>query len=291
MTSEEFYDSLDENSDNEICNNSKKQFSSTHKIDDGRNKVEPVPFYKGHLTLSRLDLNQAQSQRNELMKKLSKTKSKLKLTVASLPRPKKSYLDMFYDKTGVNKYDDDGCIECDSSRPTCSSSSPKSFRTCDGDLECDNVYDLDLKSNSEVSSDFMKSKSPKCVPNLNLRSDSPKNGGKFSSKSEKRLDTGTTNHVNSKSMLPLPKSIKPVELKKEKSDANVSKMDLWKKRQLYGRKVSQTNRIQMMEKEALQLLVDDKKVKMKPKNTAKSSNSHTSVNGAGCSSKVSIHKP
>lgn len=152
MDAEEYYDSLDESSDYDSCKcpKTKKMSSANFKQqqeDDDDNTDDSIPFYKGTLSMSRLDFTSSKCSGLLGGQNRKTSRPRLKMSIAPRPKPKKSYLEIFYNKTGASKYDIEGL---DSSRPTCSSSSPKSFTTCDGDVVCDDVIDLYLKSDSEI---------------------------------------------------------------------------------------------------------------------------------------------
>ncbi|XP_072389725.1 uncharacterized protein [Diabrotica undecimpunctata] len=234
---DEYYDSLDEE---EI--DSEKEYSlPENKISPEENEVvyadsledEPnnvIPFYEGNLCLNQINLTEHRTKSNSTLA-VKNNKSKININPTN---SKKSYLTMFYKRNGQT-WKNLGNVENEAS---------KSFTSCeDPDINFNDTDSMYIKSNSSACSLSSSLKNDNLlVPELSLDSTS-----RYCQLSESNV------HSNRFGQCCFVSVTKP-DTKQIQCVIPNSKLELWKRRQQYGRKVSETNRIKMNEKRILQNL-------------------------------------
>ncbi|CAG9837512.1 unnamed protein product [Diabrotica balteata] len=234
---DEYYDSLDEE---EI--DSEKEYSlPENEISPEENEViyadsledEPnnvIPFYEGNLCLNQINLTEHHPKSNSTLA-VKNNKSKININPAN---SKKSYLTMFYERNGQT-WKNLANVENDAS---------KSFTSCeDPDINYNDIDSMYIKSNSSACSSSRSLKNDNLlVPELSLDSNS-----RYCQLSESNV------HSNRFEQCCFV-SVKKPDAKQIECVIPNSKLELWKRRQQYGRKVSETNRIKMNEKKILQNL-------------------------------------
>lgn len=137
MESEEFYDSLEDSEYDSLEKTFPEDLGNNTEIDISL-EDDLIPFYDKQLTKSQVDLCKKVSKTSTLVNKGSsgrKAKHRKKNSLVTLNREKmnsKSYLDLFYARTG--------CENIVSSRATYTDLSARSYASCENGEEFQSVY-------------------------------------------------------------------------------------------------------------------------------------------------------
>ncbi|KAG5888357.1 hypothetical protein JTB14_020757 [Gonioctena quinquepunctata] len=240
MESEVFFDSLEEDSDNDnVISSMLKEKQHAFESDD------MIPFYDRNLSKSEIELSKKKSSKCSAFlsgrRFAPKPKRCSERSESSGKLKSNSYLNMFYARTGIGN-------DCWRDAATQSGMEPSNLTS--KSYACDiyevNSFYLKSRENSESSCSDDNHYTLREIPELALCISSPES--KYRSMPEPNYEKTP----GRKSRSPRTMTTKVPELGKLGPEIPTDKLELLRRRQLYGKKVSQSNRIKMLEKKALQ---------------------------------------
>ncbi|KAF7266885.1 uncharacterized protein LOC143191577 [Rhynchophorus ferrugineus] len=249
LEDEEYYDSIDDSefeSCRSFCN---PNFQETDpELEEEDTKLdELVPFYGGNVEKSEIESIRTESKSNSCVSLRNKLKKKRNVLPNMGSRKNRSYLTMFYEKSGLQAKTDISTTN----KSTSVNMSPKScfsYRTGrDRDPEMTNSNRFKSSYNNQTNISLLQSDYDKSLSASTLDTKAPSEFYIESLELKNHLETKKGSKRRNK-------PVKVTELGGLGPNIVQDKLELLRKRQNYGRIVSEKNRIKILENKVVQKL-------------------------------------